>query len=97
MSQAFAKPLPKGSNLLAVLFVAVLFSALAVIYCAHLHRQLLNGLYAQLNTRDQLEAEWGRLVLEQSTWTAYSRVEQLAVQQAGMRIPQAQEIQLVAP
>ncbi|MBF7730344.1 cell division protein FtsL [Pseudomonas sp. N040] len=97
MSRRLAKPLPAGSLLLLLLFVGVLVSALSVSYSAHVHRQLLNALFAELSERDKLQAEWGRLILEQSTWTAHSRIENLAVGQMQMRIPEPAEVQLVQP
>src|SRR5690606_15138392 len=97
MSRLYAKPLPPGSLLLAVLFGGVLLSAIAVSYSAHWNRQLLNALYAELSVRDKAQAEWGRLVLEQSTWTAPSRIEALAAGQLRMRIPEPTEVQMVAP
>ena len=97
MSQNLAKPLPAGSLLLLLLFIAVLVSALAVSYSAHVHRGLLNAQFAELSERDKLQAEWGRLILEQSTWTAHSRIESLAVAQKNMRIPEPAEVQLVKP
>lgn len=97
MSGTFAKPLPSGSLSLLVLFLGVLGSALAVSYSAHWNRQLLNGLYAELSVRDRAQAEWGRLILEQSTWTAHNRIEALASEQLKMRIPDAAEVRMVAP
>ena len=60
-------------------------------------KQLLNTLYGELNERDKAQAEWGRLLLEQSTWTAHSRIEALATGQLQMRIPEPAEVQMVAP
>lgn len=97
MSRLYAKPLPPGTLLLVLLFGAVLLSAIAVAYSAYWNRQLLNALYAELNVRDKVQAEWGRLVLEQSTWTAHSRIETLASDQLKMRIPEPTEVQMVAP
>ncbi|WP_068829575.1 cell division protein FtsL [Pseudomonas sp. BMS12] len=97
MSRLYAKPLPPGSLLLTVLFGAVLVSSIAVAYCAHWNRQLLNSLYTELSVRDKVQAEWGRLVLEQSTWTAHNRIETLATEQLHMRIPEPAEVQMVAP
>ncbi|MDE1166854.1 MAG: cell division protein FtsL [Pseudomonas sp.] len=97
MSKLYAKPLPGGSFLMLLLFIAVLVSAIGVSYSAHLNRQLLNTLYGELNERDKAQAEWGRLILEQSTWTAHSRIEALASDQLKMRIPDAAEIRMVAP
>lgn len=97
MSRLYAKPLPTGSFLMLLLFVAVLVSAVGVSYTAHWNRQLLNGLYAELSVRDKAQAEWGRLILEQSTWTAQSRIESLATEQLQMRIPDAGQVRLVSP
>ena len=97
MSKLFAKPLPGGSFFMMLLYVGVLVSAIAVSYSAHWNRLLLNSLYAELSVRDKAQAEWGRLILEQSTWTAHNRIETLAAEQLKMRVPQAAEIRLVAP
>ena len=97
MSKLYAKPLPGGSFLMLLLIIGVLVSSVAVSYSAHWNRQLLNTLYGELNERDKAQAEWGRLILEQSTWTAHSRIENLASEQLKMRIPAADEVRMVAP
>ena len=97
MSRSITKPLPAGSLQLLLLFVGVLVSALAVSYSAHVDRQMLIAVFAELSERDKMQAEWGRLILEQSTWTAHSRIESLAVGQMQMRIPEPAEVQLVKP
>eukprot|EP01031_Cornospumella_fuschlensis_P006421 gene6421-7983_t len=79
-----------------LLFIAVLVSAIGVSYSAHWNRQLLNKLYTELSVRDKAQAEWGRLVLEQSTWTAHNRIESLASEQLKMRIPEPAEIRMGA-
>ncbi|MCY1207647.1 Cell division protein FtsL [compost metagenome] len=97
MSRLYAKPLPGGSLVMLLLFVGILLSAIAVSYSAHWNRKLLNELYAELSVRDKAQAEWGRLVLEQSTWTAHNRIESLASEQLKMRIPDPAEVRMVAP
>lgn len=90
--------LPRGARLLLpALFAMIVLSALAVIWAAHQHRQGVNLLYSELNERDRVLAEWGRLVLEQSTWTAHNRIEALASERLGMRIPGAADVHLVRP
>ncbi|XKY15389.1 cell division protein FtsL [Stutzerimonas stutzeri] len=89
--------MPNGSLLMLVMFIAVLLSAIGVAYSAHWNRQLLNELYGELSVRDKAQAEWGRLILEQSTWTAHSRIETLASEQLKMHIPEAKDVRLVAP
>jgi len=91
------RAMPNGSLLMLVLFMAVLLSAIGVAYSAHWNRQLLNELYGELSVRDKAQAEWGRLILEQSTWTAHSRIETLASEQLKMHIPEAAAVKLVAP
>lgn len=91
------RAMPRGSLLMLILFVGVLVSAIAVAYSAHWNRQLLNELYGELSVRDKAQAEWGRLILEQSTWTAHSRIETLASEQLGMLVPQAADVRLVKP
>jgi len=90
------RAMPNGSLLMLVLFISVLLSAIAVAYSAHWNRQLLNELYGELSVRDKAQAEWGRLILEQSTWTAHSRIETLASEQLKMHIPEAADVRLVA-
>lgn len=87
--------LPAGSGWLLLVWVLILASALAVPYSAHWSRQLLNELAGEMTQREKALAEWGRLVLEQSTWTAHSRVETIATRQLGMRVPEASEVILV--
>lgn len=89
--------LPVGSGWLLLVWVLMLGSALAVPYSAHWSRQLLNELAAEMLQREKAQAEWGRLVLEQSTWTAHSRVESIATRQLGMRVPEPSEVILVRP
>ncbi len=89
--------LPSGSGLLLVVWLLIIGSALAVPYSAHWSRQLLNELAGEMSQREKAQAEWGRLVLEQSTWTAHSRVEAIATRQLGMRVPEAGEVILVRP
>lgn len=91
------RSMPKGSLLMLVLFLAILLSALGVAYSAHWNRQLLNELYGELSIRDKTQAEWGRLILEQSTWTAHSRIETLASEKLEMHVPQAADVRLVSP
>ncbi|MCO2135347.1 cell division protein FtsL [Pseudomonas aeruginosa] len=97
MSRLFVKRLPTGSFLMLLLYIGLLLSAIAVAYSTYWNRQLLNSLYSELSVRDKAQAEWGRLILEQSTWTAHSRIESLAVEQLRMRVPDPAEVRMGAP
>ena len=97
MSRRLIKSMPSGSFLMLLLFIAILVSALAVSYIAHWNRQLLNELYGELIVRYKAQAEWGRLILEQSTWTAHNRIEALASEQLKMNIPDQAAVRMVRP
>lgn len=87
--------MPVGSSLMLVLFLAVICSAIMVIYTSHNNRLLLNELYTNMAIYNKAQADWGRLILEQSTWTAYNRVEQIAVTQLSMHIPTPNEVRII--
>jgi len=78
-----------------LLVMAVMLSAIAIIYTSHSNRQVFNTLQQTLEQRDELEMEWGQLLLEQSALAAHSEVEKTAGNQLGMRVPDANEIVLV--
>jgi cell division protein FtsL len=64
--------------LIASLVLAVMVSALGVVYAKHYNRKLFVELTALQETRDKLNVEWGQLQLEQSTWATQGRIEKLA-------------------
>ncbi|WP_461515811.1 cell division protein FtsL [Porticoccus sp.] len=83
------------SWLLPLLWLALVLSALSVIYVSHLCRQLYNELSKLEQEANALQVEWGRYLLEQSSWASLSRVEQLAESQLQMRVPEPDEIIIV--
>jgi cell division protein FtsL len=83
--------------LIAVLWVAVLASALGVVYGKQEARNRFNELQKLTTQRDDLDIEWGQLQLEQSTWATHGRVEQVAHDDLGMVTPQATELRIVQP
>lgn len=87
--------MPKGSLLMLVLFIAVLCSAVMVIYTSHKNRLLLNELYQNLAVYNKGQSDWGRLILEHSTWTAYGRVEKIAIDHLGMHVPTPKEVRMI--
>jgi cell division protein FtsL len=83
--------------LLAVLVVAVLASAVAVVYARHLHRQAYIALSGLQSDRDELNVDFGRLQLEQATWSEANRIEQVAGNRIGMRYPTDADIVVLQP
>ena len=81
-----------------VLLLATLIAcALALVTSQHQSRKLYVELQKEQELAQQLEVEWGQLQLEQSTWATHARVEKLAIQSLGMRVPPASRIQVVPP
>jgi cell division protein FtsL len=77
--------------------LALLGSALGVIYGKHQARNRFNDLQRLERERDELDIEWGQLQLEQSTWATNGRVETVARDDLHMVIPQATDLRIVKP
>lgn len=72
-----------------VMVALVIVSSVGVIYSKHLNRNEFIQLQKLEKQRDLLNEEWGRLLLEQSTWGSPSRVEQQAETRLDMVVPKA--------
>ena len=83
--------------LVAVLWVAVLGSSLAVVYGKHQARTRFIELQRLTAERDELDIMWGQLQLEQSTWGTHGRVERVARDDLRMLIPRATDLRIVQP
>ena len=83
--------------LLAVLLLAVVGTAIAVVYERYRHRQLFVDLTRLERERDELNIEFGRLQLEQATWAQANRIDQVARERLGMKFPEAEDIVVVRP
>lgn len=79
----------------AVLLVLVLLSAFVAIFSTHTCR----GLYTQLQVLESsqwyLQEDYGRLLLEQSTWASHYRVEKVARADLGMGAPSLEKYKVV--
>lgn len=74
---------------LLVVVALVIVSSVGVIYSKHMNRNEFIQLQKLERQRDLLNEEWGRLLLEQSTWGSPSRVEQQARTRLDMVVPKA--------
>ncbi|HEY4974203.1 MAG TPA: cell division protein FtsL [Steroidobacteraceae bacterium] len=82
---------------LPLLWCAVLVTSAGAIYAKYRARELFVEL-ERLNTgRDELDAEWGRLQLEQSAWSSYAFVERVASERLHMSIPDSRDIETLTP
>lgn len=78
-----------SKQLLMVLFllVAVLISALLVVYTTNEHRSSFSQLQQLEQQMHQLQLQRGQLLLEQASLATPARVEELAVQKLQMILP----------
>jgi len=83
--------------LLIILVVANLVSALAVVHARHRHRVLFVQLSQLEKARDELDIDFGRLQLEQATWAESNRIDQIARDRLGMKLPEGAEIVVIRP
>jgi cell division protein FtsL len=81
----------------ALLSGAVLASAFAVVYAQHQSRKFFVELETLGTVRDELESEWSKLQLEQSTLATHGRVEQYARTHLDMSMPAPDSIHIVEP
>jgi len=82
---------------LPVLWLAVLGSAVQVIYARYKAREMFVRLEKLDAQRDSLEMDWGRLQLEQSYWSSNAFVERVANTKLQMSLPQMRDVRIVRP
>ncbi|MGA7801766.1 MAG: cell division protein FtsL [Gammaproteobacteria bacterium] len=88
----------KGQTVsVAALAASVMVSALSVVYAKYESRKLFVQLQTLQSQRDEMNVEWGRLQLEQSTWATHSRVERVARDRLGMVTPSSDSVVIVRP
>lgn len=79
------------------LWAGVIFSALGVVHARHESRKAFIELQTLYLERDELDIDWDRLLIEQSTWATHARIEQMARTRLKMRVPDPVEIVIVRP
>ncbi|WP_290785032.1 cell division protein FtsL [Halomonas sp.] len=100
-TSGFGWPLALRSSLSLVvvltLVVACLASALAVITATHLTREQYGRMQQLEREQQQLQTEWGQLLLEESAWSSPARIERLAMERLEMRLPDVDEVEVIQP
>lgn len=82
---------------LYLMLLAVLASSISVVYIKHQSRIEFVALQELEQHRDDLNEEWGRLLLEQSTWASPGRVERQAKIRLNMAVPIAARTMVLNP
>lgn len=79
---------------ITALVLAILLSAFGVIYLKDLSRRLFIQSQDVQQVQQQYQIDWGKLLLEQSTWSSQSRIQQLAQQRMDMVVPSIQNVKM---
>lgn len=82
---------------LSLLTLAVVVSAIGVVYSRHQHRVAFAQLSALERSRDELNIEFDRLQIEIATLADTGRIEHQAASKLGMRFPEAADVVVVRP
>ncbi|MFA6302437.1 MAG: cell division protein FtsL [Legionella sp.] len=77
----------KSFYLLIVLLIAVLLSALGVIYSTNSYRLTFSQVQQEEQQAHKLQLQWGQLLLEQASLATPARVEDLAIEKLHMTLP----------
>ncbi len=83
------------ARLNVLLLILVIACALGVVTSQHKARKLFVDLQYEKERAQQMDVEWGKLQLEQSTLAMPARVEKLARQQLQMHLPTNEQMHLV--
>jgi cell division protein FtsL len=82
-------------TLVTVLLLALLVSGISVIYTTFKNRSMLNELQQLRNQRNELQVQWGQLLIEQSTFSLDSRIERKAIEELQMIVPEFSDVVMV--
>ncbi|MCV6620153.1 MAG: cell division protein FtsL [Cellvibrionaceae bacterium] len=81
--------------IMALLWLLVMLSAIAVVDSTHKSRIKLNQLELAKRMTNGYQVAWGQYLLEQSTLASYNRVETTAKKQLKMKSPAANELVII--
>ncbi|MDR3492042.1 MAG: cell division protein FtsL [Gammaproteobacteria bacterium] len=80
-----------------VMILALLTSALSVIYITNVSRGLNSSLEQAQAEQNHLHVQWAQLLLEKSTWMMPARVQQIAESKYKMVLPDAKSVIVIHP
>ena len=80
------------------LLTLVVASGVATVYVKHLSRSLFVDLQILERQQDEMQIEWGKLELEQSTWASHDRSPRfanVAAEQLDLFMPPGDSVEVV--
>lgn len=99
MNSKRADSKPNSNNKFIFITIFLLISnflvSLSIIYVRHINRTSMAELQKLVSDQNNLYQEWTQLLLEQSTFTSYNRVDKIANQNLNMHFPTWKETKLI--
>ncbi len=77
------------------IFMLLVLTALSLVYTRVTTRSLYLELQSLQQQRDDLNVEWGRLLLQEARYAEPRHIEKVAREQLGMHAPAAAEITVI--
>ncbi|MDO8329999.1 MAG: cell division protein FtsL [Fluviicoccus sp.] len=84
-----------SAGVVALLVVGLVGSAVGVAYSAHLARLKVQELQRLDEEKNNLDVEWGQLLLEQHAWGSYGRIGKLGAEELQMVPPPPESVVMV--
>jgi cell division protein FtsL len=84
---SWAQILSGRSLVLFMLLILVLLSGMGVVHITFKNRYALHELQQLRSQRNELDIQWGQLLIEQSTFSLADRIGRKAEDELGMRLP----------
>ena len=81
----------KYLGLVGLIFV----SGMSVVYLTHQNRQVFNEIQQLRSEANILDVQWGQLLIEQSTFGLEGRIEQKAIEQLELIVPDSEQLIVV--
>lgn len=82
-------------TIVLIVLAVLVVSGVSVIYTTFKSRYLLNELQQLKSQRNELQVQWGQLLIEQSTFSLEGRIERKAMDELQMEVPDFSEIVMV--
>ena len=80
-----------------IVSMALVVTAVSVVYVKHRSRTLFVELQSLERERDRLNVEWTQLTLENSAWATHDRIEQVASRRLSFRMPTPTDMEVMDP
>ncbi len=80
---------------IVLLSLSIFLTAISVVYAKDLNRRLFIQYQSAQAEQQQDDVDFGKLLLEQTTWSQQARIQSVATDQLGMIMPLAQDAIMV--